>query len=68
MTEPKKRTADILIPHERVYQQRLLGDIPFHLKLAFKVIHHPLKNYNYYYYYHYHYHYYYYYCVSECSC
>ena len=38
-------TADILIPDERViilvfcYQQRLVGDVPFHLKFALKVIH-----------------------------
>ena len=39
--------ADILIPHERVgliilvfrYQQRLVGDVPFHPKFALKLAH-----------------------------
>ena len=41
--EMKEHTADILIPHERVvilvfsYQQRLLGDVHFHLKFVLKV-------------------------------
>jgi len=41
---------DILTPHERVitlvylYRQRLVGDVPFHLKFALKVTHPPLKN------------------------
>ena len=48
--EMKKHTADILIPHERVinlvffHQQRLVGDVHFHLKFALKLIHPPLKN------------------------
>ena len=43
-------TAEICKPHERVinlviwYQQRLVGDVPFHLKFALKVTHPPLKN------------------------
>ena len=41
----KKHTADILTLHERVitlvlgHQQRLVGDVPFHLKFALKVTH-----------------------------
>jgi len=43
--ETKERTADILIPHERaitlvflyLYQQRLVGDVPFYLKFALKM-------------------------------
>jgi len=43
--ETKEHTADILIPHKRVislvfwYQQRLVGDVPFHLEFALKVTH-----------------------------
>jgi len=43
--ETKEHSADILIPHERVitvvfwYQQRLVGDVPFYLKFAFKMTH-----------------------------
>jgi len=43
--EMKERTADILAAHERViivvfwYQQRLVGDVHFHVKFALKVIH-----------------------------
>ena len=43
--ETIEHTADILIPHERViilvfrYQQKLVGDVPFHLKCALKVTH-----------------------------
>jgi len=39
------RTADILIPHERViiivfwYQRRFVGDVPFQLKFALKPTH-----------------------------
>jgi len=47
--ETKEHTADILIPHERVTlvfgcQHRLVGDVPFHLKFAFKVTHPHLRN------------------------
>jgi len=48
--ETKKRTAEILTPHERVinlvfwYQKRLVGDVPFHLKFVLKVTHPHLKN------------------------
>ena len=41
----KQRTADIMIPHERAitlafrHQQWLVGDAPFRLKFALKVIH-----------------------------
>jgi len=48
--EMKEHTADILIPHERAitlvfwHQQRLVGNVPFHLKFAFKVTHPALKN------------------------
>ena len=44
----KRRTADILIPHERAitlllwYQQWLVGNAPFPLKSALKVTH-PLR-------------------------
>jgi len=43
--ETKEHTADILIPHERLitlvfwYQQRLVDDVPSHLKFALKVNH-----------------------------
>ena len=43
--ETKKHTADILIPYERVvtlgfkYQQRLVNDVLFDLKIALKVTH-----------------------------
>ena len=43
--ETKEYTADILIPHEMVitlvfwYQQRLVGDVPFHLKFVVKSTH-----------------------------
>ena len=43
--ETIEHTADILISYEMViilvfwYQQRLVGDVPFHLKFALKVIH-----------------------------
>jgi len=46
----KEHTADILIPHERVimlvfwHQQRLVGDVPSHLKFALKPTHPILKN------------------------
>jgi len=45
----KELTADILTPHKSViilvfwYQQRLVGDVPLHLKIALKMTH-PLKN------------------------
>ena len=46
--EAKEYTTDILIPYERVitlvfwHQQRLMGDVPFHLKFELKVTH-PLE-------------------------
>jgi len=45
----KEHTADILIPRERAitlvfwHQQRLVGDVPFHLKFALKLTH-PFRN------------------------
>ena len=44
----KGHTASILIPHERVitlflYQQRLVSNVFFHLKFAFKVTHPPFE-------------------------
>jgi len=51
MTKQKNLyTADILTPHERViivvflYQQKLVVNVPFHLKFAFKLTYPPLKN------------------------
>ena len=43
--EVRENTAENLTPHERVinlvflYQKRLVGDVPFHLKFALKVTH-----------------------------
>jgi len=46
----KEHTADILTSHERLitldlsHQQRLVGDVAFHLKFALKVTHPPVEN------------------------
>ena len=46
----KWHAADIFIPHERAitlllwYQRWLVGDVPFPLKSALKVTHHPSRN------------------------
>ena len=46
----KQRVADILIPHERAitllfwHQRWLVGDAPYRLTFALKVIHSPSKN------------------------
>jgi len=48
--ETKEPTVDILIPHKSVitlvfrYQQKLVGDVPFHLKSTLKLTHPILKN------------------------